>query len=233
MDPAGKNTNLEASTVTVARDSASGRGTLGVGPSLDVEEATVRRGRRTLGPFTFHVNPGEVVLLVGPNGSGKTTAVRLALGLERARSGTVRMNDRQVSPTSPPLGCGYVPDHSEFWEWCDGWTNLAAFAGDDQKTSSLLRDFGIADAATRPVDQWSRGMRQRLAIARALGGDPAVLVMDEPTIALDVDGAELVAELCRARAARGVATLVATHDQQLIAEVDARLVPVVDAKCGT
>ena len=196
---------------------------------LAASELTVRLGRqRTLGPFTFDVERAETVALMGTNGSGKTTALRLALGLVRAERGTSRVFGRPVSPLQPPVDVGFVPDKPVFYDWDTAAGNLALLEPDRVRIDEVLRDVGLADVAGQPVKGFSRGMRQRLSIARALVRDPRLLVMDEPTIALDTGGVAMLVELVRARPEAGLATLVATHDTEFLAELDARRV-VVDA----
>jgi ABC-type multidrug transport system ATPase subunit len=194
---------------------------------LDATGLTVRFGRkRTLGPFTFRVAEGEVVALTGTNGSGKTTALRLALGLVRADAGRAEVFGRAVSPLQPPSDVGFVPDKPVFYEWDTAIGNLALLEPDRARIDDALAAVGLAAAAAQPVKGYSRGMRQRLSLARALVRAPALLVMDEPTIALDADGITMLLDLLRTRRREGRATLVATHDRDFLAELPARKVAI-------
>ena len=184
-----------------------------------------RRGRRTLGPFTVTVEPAEVVALVGPNGAGKTTLLRLLLGIDRPSSGLALVGGCPVGPLTPPRGVGYVPDRDEFWDWLSAEQNLWPFAPDPAAVTSTIVRVGL-DPSSAPVRTYSRGMRQRLAIARALLTATGLLVLDEPTIAIDSDGVALLAGVVGELRLSGVATLVATHDADFAGTIGARLVRV-------
>jgi ABC-type multidrug transport system ATPase subunit len=198
------------------------------GPSpLEARELAVELGRRkTLGPFTFAVGRAETVALTGTNGSGKTTALRLALGLVRASAGTSRVFGRDVSPLAPPVDVGYVPDKPVFYDWDSAAGNLALLEPDRARIDEALRVVGLGDVAAQPVKGFSRGMRQRLSLARAIVREPKLLVMDEPTIALDAGGVAMLLDVLAARRQDGLATLVATHDREFLAALDARTVAV-------
>ena len=209
--------------VMPARDRA------GVGAKpLQAESLGIRFSSRELGPFTFDVEPGELVCLLGGNGSGKTTAIRLALGLVRATTGAAQVFGESVSPTRPPNGVGYVPDKADFLNWQSAENNLTPFAADPGQVSAILDRVGLGHAASQQVRRFSRGMRQRLSIARALVAQSSLLVMDEPTIALDVEGIDLLVNLICERGESGGATLIATHDQGFLERVDGRIVRVED-----
>lgn len=200
---------------------------LGLAPvPLQSIDLGARLGGRDLGPFTFSVEPGELVCLLGGNGSGKTTAIRLALGLIRASAGTAQVFGKQVSPTSPPEGVGYVPDRAEFWNWESAAGNLLPFTTVPGAVPAVLERVGLGHVARTPVRRFSRGMRQRLSIARGLIAESGLLVMDEPTIALDVAGVDLLVDVIGERHASGLATLVATHDQGFLERLDGRVVNV-------
>jgi ABC-type multidrug transport system ATPase subunit len=206
---------------TATRDAGSGT------MPLQARDLAVDFGRRkALGPFTFAVGRAETVALTGTNGSGKTTALRLALGLVRASAGTSQVFGRAVSPLAPPLDVGYVPDKPVFYDWDSAAGNLALLEPDRGRIDEALRVVGLGDVAAQPVKGFSRGMRQRLSLARALVREPKLLVMDEPTIALDTGGVEMLLEVLAARRQDGLATLVATHDRDFLAAIDARKIAV-------
>lgn len=191
---------------------------------LQAQGLGVRFAGRDLGPFDFDVEPGQLVCLLGGNGSGKTTAIRLALGLIRASTGSAHVFGRRVSPTSPPSDVGYVPDRADFWNWQTARNNLIPFAPSAAAISAVLNRVGLEGAADQPVRRFSRGMRQRLSIARALLATADLLVMDEPTIALDVSGVDLLVDLLTERRDAGEATLLATHDQSFLERLEGRRV---------
>jgi ABC-type multidrug transport system ATPase subunit len=200
-------------------------------PDALVAEGLVRDfGARLVGPCDLRVGLGEVVALVGPNGSGKTTFIRVALGIDRAADGHCAIFGRRVDPLHPPTGVGYVPDRAEFWDWLDAHDNLRPFAPSGADIDALLERVGLTAAARRPVRAYSRGMRQRLSLGRALANDPALLVLDEPTIALDEGGVELLMEIVREQTARNRSVVVASHDESFVRGLGGRIVRFADGR---
>lgn len=200
-------------------------------PALEVHGLGIATRRRQIGPFDLTVAPGEAVGLVGPNGSGKTSCLRLALGLERADLGSSRIHGRSVSPWRPPTGVGVVLEADGCYPWLSGRENLHLFAvasgvaGPDI-VDDALASVGLAPASDRPVRHYSRGMRQRLAFARAALGDPSLFVLDEPTVALDDDAAGWLVDLLVAHHREGGAVVVASHDHRFLEALDARQVTI-------
>jgi ABC-2 type transport system ATP-binding protein len=191
---------------------------------------------RSIGPFHLEVAGGETVGLVGPNGSGKTTLLRLALGLDWATAGSCRIFGRLVDPWHPPVGVGVVFEADGWYPWLSGRDNLAIY-GDVHcvgtlEVLGLLDEVGLTPAADQAVRNYSRGMRQRLAIARARLGDPALLVLDEPTVALDADASEWLQRVVADHVDAGGAALVASHEQDFLDALDARYVAVDQGRCG-
>lgn len=203
---------------------------------VQVRSMRIETRRRSIGPFSLDVSGGECVALEGPNGSGKTTLLRLALGLDRASSGTSCVHGRAVDPWHPPVGAGAVFEADGWLPWLPGRDNLRLF-GDvhgigPHGIDLLLDEVGLAPAADRPVRQYSRGMRQRLAIARARLGDPTLLVFDEPTVALDDDAVHWLVDLVADHVRRGGAALIASHEAPFLDELGARRVAVERGRCG-
>jgi ABC-type multidrug transport system ATPase subunit len=170
------------------------------------------------------------VALVGSNGSGKTTAIRCALGLVRLREGEALVWGKPVSPTRPPSGCAYVPDRPVFYEWASAYDNLLVFTQNRELVNATLGEVGLDAVGPRSVSRFSRGMRQRLAIARALVTEPKLLVLDEPTIALDASGVAWLGQLLRRRSDMGQSTLVATHDRDFLGDLAPSIVEVGDGR---
>ncbi|HEX4906734.1 MAG TPA: ABC transporter ATP-binding protein [Acidimicrobiales bacterium] len=168
-------------------------------------------GHPAVDGVTFDVQAGEVVGLLGPNGAGKTTTIRLALGLLRPHAGRVEV--------TRPLG--YLPEHLQPY---DGLTVRAYLRFScrtrrlDASIDDALRDAGVEDLARRPIGRLSKGQRQRVALAQAVLGAPATLVLDEPTASLDPKQVVDVRSLVRRRADAGAAVLLSTH---LLAEAAA------------
>ena len=147
---------------------------------------------RVLKGLSFEIRRGERVALLGPNGSGKTTTIKLISGQIRPTGGEVRVfgKSRVDEPVKVKIG---VVSHNPFlYEDLTAYENLEFFArmygADVGKISELLRDFGLWRRRHELVRNYSRGMKQRLSIARALLNDPELLILDEPTTGLDVEG---------------------------------------------
>ncbi len=200
--------------------------------ALEAVGLAIADRRRRIGPFDLTVHAGEVVGLVGANGSGKTSCLRLALGLDPASAGAARVHGAAVSPWHPPRGVGLVLEADGCYPWLSGRDNLQVFAAalgrPPDEVQERLLDAGLGAAADRAVRSYSRGMRQRLAIARACLGDPPLLVLDEPTVALDGSATVWLVDLLCAHAGSGGSVLVASHDPAFLDELGARRV-VVDA----
>jgi ABC-2 type transport system ATP-binding protein len=160
--------------------------------------------------LSFEVRPGRVTAFLGPNGAGKTTTLRMILGLVRPDGGTAAMDG----------AAGAVLEDTGFHPGRSGRNHLRvlAVAGrhPQSRVDEVLAEVGLTDAADRRVRGYSLGMRQRLAIAAALLGDPQVLILDEPANGLDPPGIRWIRDLMRAQAARGRTVLVSSH---VLAEV--------------
>ncbi len=186
-----------------------------------------RRLTKRYGTFTavdrleLEVYPGEVFGLLGPNGAGKTTTILMLLGLSEPSGGSARVLG--LDPARRPLEVkrrvGYLPDEVGFYGSMTGRQNLryTARLNDipeaeaNPRIDALLGRVGLADAADAPVETYSRGMRQRLGLADVLVKDPAVVILDEPTTAIDPAGVAEVLEIVRDLAREGVAVLLASH----------------------
>ncbi|HWP64086.1 MAG TPA: ABC transporter ATP-binding protein [Candidatus Binatia bacterium] len=172
--------------------------------------------------LTFEVRAGEIYGLLGPNGAGKTTTILMLLGLSEPTAGEARVVG--LDPTRHPLEVkrrvGYLPDNAGFYGALSGRANLRYTARlnglsgpeAERRIDEVLEQVGLADDADRRVETYSRGMRQRLGIADALVKDPQILILDEPTIAIDPQGvAEILALIRRLVDERGLAILLSSH----------------------
>ena len=167
------------------------------------------------------VRHGEVFGLLGPNGAGKTTTILMLLGLSEPSSGAARVLD--LDPARNPVAVkrqvGYLPDNVGFYSGMTGRQNLrytARLNGLDKKVAEeridgLLARVGMTGAADMAVEKYSRGMRQRLGLADVLVKDPSIVILDEPTTAIDPAGVVEVLELVRELARDGAAVLLASH----------------------
>ncbi len=175
-----------------------------------------RSGRLVLDRVSFEAQPGAVTGLVGANGAGKSSAVRLMLGLDRPTGGTALVCGRRYRDLERPLHVvGAVLDSPTAHPGRTARAHLACLAASHgigrHRIASLLETTGIAEHADRRVQTFSLGMRQRLAVAAALLGDPAVLVLDEPVNGLDPAGIRWIRDLMRTWAMEGRAVLVSSH----------------------
>lgn len=167
-------------------------------------------GRRCLfSGVSGALEPGQILVVTGPNGSGKTTFLKILSGLVRADQGNV---ERAGGPTS----LGYAAPDLALYGELTGRENLEFFADvrgvNQDPIARLLERAGIARAGTKPVSAYSSGMRQRLKLCFALLARPDVLLLDEPTLALDSDGVAFVEQiLAESRDALGGA-VIATND---------------------
>ena len=163
------------------------------------------KGVQALTDLTLDVPAGTVYGFLGPNGAGKTTAMKVIAGLVRATAGSASVNGVTVSPAGTHRRhLGYLAQDPRFYGWMTGRETLryvARFRGigadRERQINDLLGRVGIADAADRRTSTYSGGMRQRLGIAQALVGRPAVILLDEPVSALDPIGRKDVLDLMR------------------------------------
>jgi heme exporter protein A len=176
--------------------------------------------RRALIDVSATLGPGEITAILGPNGAGKSTLLGVMSTLVAPTSGRLRWGDVELRRGSPArASLGYVGHEPGLYLDLGARPNLLLFASlygvadAERRARSLLERVGLGDApADTPVRTFSRGMLQRLALARALLHEPPILLFDEPSSALDPTGAAwLAAELQRERAAGRVVVLV-THD---------------------
>ncbi|MEU3983338.1 ATP-binding cassette domain-containing protein [Streptomyces sp. NPDC026672] len=185
--------------------------------SIDVRDLTKDHGsRRAVDRLTFTVDPGRVTGFLGPNGAGKSTTMRLVLGLDRPTSGTATLGGRPYTALREPLRhVGALLDAEAAHGSRTGRDHLRALAASNRipaaRVDEVLEETGIASAAHRRVKTYSLGMRQRLGIAAALLGDPAVVLLDEPANGLDPEGIVWIRRLLRRLAAEGRTVLVASH----------------------
>ena len=179
------------------------------------------RNFQALNGLDMEIEEGALYGFVGPNGAGKTTAIRIITGLLLPDEGTVEIGGKDAVRYREEVkdDFGYVPDefgmydnlkvweYMEFFASCYGYSGLVA----RERCTELLKQVNLDDRADAFVDSLSRGMKQRLCLARALIHDPKLLVLDEPTSGMDprnrMEFKELLKELC----AEGKTILVSSH----------------------
>ncbi|MER6995990.1 ATP-binding cassette domain-containing protein [Streptomyces sp. NPDC000410] len=185
--------------------------------AIEVRELSKEYGGvRAVDGLTFSVRPGRVTGFLGPNGSGKSTTMRLVLGLDRPTSGTAQVAGRGYAELDRPLRhVGALLDPQAAHGSRTARSHLLALAASNRiparRVGEVLDEVGLANVARRRIRTYSLGMRQRLGIAAALLGDPAVLMLDEPTNGLDPEGIIWIRELMRSLADEGRTVLVSSH----------------------
>jgi ABC-2 type transport system ATP-binding protein len=177
--------------------------------------------------LSFTAEAGEVIGLLGPNGAGKTTAIRVLTTILAPTSGSFAVAGiPHTRPAEIRRRVGVLPESAGYPEQQTGIEFLRyharlyghSRASADATAAGLMRDVGLADRQSSAISTYSRGMRQRLGIARALVNDPAVVFLDEPTLGLDPAGQEQIMRVIEGMARERAATVVvSTH---LLAEVE-------------
>jgi heme exporter protein A len=181
--------------------------------------------------LSLSISPGEVVALFGANGSGKTTLLRLAAGLIRPTAGKIVFTTREGNPAGDVRSrIGFLAHSTFLYDDLTAEENLNFFAqlygGRDTKARVplALEQCGLAARAKSPVRTFSRGMRQRLALARALINQPSLLLLDEPTTGLDRLGLDWLVQVLADHRASGGTLLMSTHGQSPILQVATRAI---------
>jgi ABC-2 type transport system ATP-binding protein len=174
-----------------------------------------------LSDLSFTVEPGKVTGFLGPNGSGKSTAMRLIMGLDHPDGGRATIGGRSYADLPWPLHeVGALLETRAFHPGRTARAHLTALAAASRiptrRVDEVLALTGLADAGRRRAGQFSLGMSQRLGLAAALLGDPAVLILDEPMNGLDPEGIRWLRDLVQGLAAQGRTVLVSSH---LISEI--------------
>jgi ABC-2 type transport system ATP-binding protein len=200
---------------------APGRPAVTAGPAIQVAGLRKRFGRVVaVEDVSFTVAYGRITGFLGPNGAGKTTTLRMVLGLVRADAGTAVIAGTPYPDLASPartVGALLAPAAHPGRSGRDQLRVLAAASGiPGERAGQLLTTVGLAHAARQRAGGYSLGMRQRLGLAAALLGDPAVLVLDEPANGLDPQGIRWLRDLLRSLAAEGRAVLISSH---ILAEV--------------
>jgi ABC-2 type transport system ATP-binding protein len=178
-------------------------------------------GRAAVDDVTLDVRPGEIVALLGPNGAGKTTTMRMMAGLIAPSQGSVTIDGVALTHTTGDAlrgHIGFLTEAPGLWDRLTVRENLRVYAGiyeipePDAAIGRALDTFELRDRAATPAAELSKGMRQKVALARALLHDPSILLLDEPTSGLDPEITRGVRQLLEDRRARGCAILVSTHN---------------------
>ncbi|WP_433796819.1 ABC transporter ATP-binding protein [Actinoplanes sp. CA-252034] len=184
---------------------------------IEVRELTKRFGAATaVDGLSFTVRPGRVTGFLGPNGAGKSTTMRMIVGLDRPDSGTATVDGRAYRAHPAPLcAVGALLEGRAVHRGRTARQHLLGLARTHgipaRRVTEVLATAGLSEVADRRAGGFSLGMSQRLGVASALLGDPAVVILDEPVNGLDPDGVLWIRTLLKDLAARGRTVLVSSH----------------------
>ena len=182
---------------------------------------TYNRSVRALDDISFNVKGGEIVGFIGPNGSGKTTTMKLLTGIIRPDSGKITVNGFNIreDPIKVKESIGYISDNPDMFLRLKG-TEFLELIGDIYKVptearreriSSLAEKFGLTGALSSPMMSYSHGMRQKIMVIAALLHKPPVWILDEPMVGLDPKSAFELKQLMREHTKEGNAVFFSTH----------------------
>jgi zinc transport system ATP-binding protein len=198
-----------------------------------------RPGQRVLEDVTLELGEGEFVAVAGPNGGGKTTLVRILLGLERPAAGSALLYGEPAHRFSRRRALGYLAQRSELGGDAPATVREVVSAGrlaaggllgplrrrDRELVAEAIERVGLGDVADAPLRTLSGGMQQRAFIAKALAGEPSLLVLDEPTTGVDAESQEsLAALLDQLHSELGVTVLYVSHEFGAVERFVERLV---------
>jgi ABC-2 type transport system ATP-binding protein len=180
---------------------------------------------RAVDDLSLRIKPGEVFGLLGPNGSGKSTTIKVILGLLEPTAGECRVFGVPSSRVEARVDVGYLPEAPNFYRFLSG-RELVAFYGRicglggkelAARVEEVIAWVGLAEAASRRVGTYSKGMLQRIGLAQALVHDPQLVILDEPTAGVDPLGTASITQLIRQLKARGKTVLITSH---LLAQIE-------------
>ncbi|SEL03532.1 ABC transporter ATP-binding protein [Parapedobacter koreensis] len=198
---------------------------------IELKGLTKRYGDFTaVDHLDLSITKGEIFGLLGPNGAGKSTTILMMLGLTEPTSGGVRVCgiDATTNPIEVKKRVGYLPDDVGFYDQLSGRENLLytarinrlSWRDAEQRVDMLLRRVGLGEASDKKAGRYSRGMRQRLGLADVLVKNPAVIILDEPTLGIDPIGVreflDLIVSLSREEQ---VTVLLSSHHLHQVQQV--------------
>jgi ABC-type multidrug transport system ATPase subunit len=176
--------------------------------------------------LTFEVKKGEFFGFLGPNGAGKTTTIRMLTGIIAPNSGDIILGEKDISDrASISKSIGVLSESRGFYEWMTGEEYLLFFASlynvsdKKEKVQDLLAKVGLLERKDTPISTYSRGMKQRLGLARTLVNNPQIIFLDEPTLGLDPQGQEDIHNLLKKLNQEGVTIFFSSHVLSEVAQL--------------
>jgi len=197
---------------------------------LTIKNLTKKFGHKTVvDDINININPGEIFSLVGPNGSGKTTIIKIIVGLLQPSTGEVKVNGYNVvvEPEKAKREIGYIPDEPSIWSFMTGEEFLhltGALFGITQaerlaKLPELIDIFKLQEIKQEYFEEYSRGNKQKFSILAALLHQPKLLLIDEPIVGLDPRSAEIAKDEFVKFAENGGAAFLVTHTLSVAEEI--------------
>ncbi len=175
--------------------------------------------KQILKDVSFEIDEGDILAFIGPNGSGKTTTIKLILGLQKIDRGKVSINGFDVEKDFVKAieKVGAIVENPDTYMYLTGWQNLKIIANlykgvTDEEIKKIVKLVDLEKRINDKVSKYSLGMRQRLGIARALINKPNVLILDEPTNGLDPEGIKDLRNLLKKLAKEGMGILISSHN---------------------
>lgn len=186
---------------------------------LEIKHVTKKFGKKTIiDDMSFSVEPGEVYGFLGPNGSGKTTIIKMIMGLLKITKGQILVDGHDVEKDYEKAAevFGGIIENPEMYGELKGITNLKVFSTlypnvTDESIQKVVETVGLKDRINDPIKKYSLGMRQRLGLALALVHTPRLLILDEPTNGLDPKGIKELRDILRSLAKQGTAVFISSH----------------------
>lgn len=187
--------------------------------------------------ISFSANKGDIIGLVGPNGAGKTTIIKLILGLINLTEGKVLINgyDIQNDFVNAINKVGAIVENPDLYMYLSGYDNLKLTANNyrnitKERINEVIKIVGLEQRIKDKVSTYSLGMRQRLGIAEAIINNPELLILDEPTNGLDVEGIIEIRELIKELSSKGIAILISSHNLTEIDNLCNRIIAIKNGK---
>jgi heme exporter protein A len=184
------------------------------------------------------IKKGETVAILGPNGAGKSTLLKVIATLIKPTSGSILVNNLDLKKNHIEIKkiMGYLPHSSLLYDHYTPLENIVFFGNIygvknvEQRANALVKDVGLSFFLNEPVKNFSRGMIQRIAIARAIVHEPEILLLDEPHTGLDQGAITILNNVILSMKAKGTTTLMVTHDFKQAAEICDRIIIVKNGK---
>lgn len=202
-----------------------------------IEVSKVIRKHTVLDQVSCSMHSGKIYGIQGINGSGKTMLMRVLIGLIHPSSGKVLIDGKELGKELEfPKSIGFLLENPTFLDRYSGYQNLKMLASvkkiiSDEEINKVLCLVGLdEEAAKKKYRKYSLGMKQRLGIAAALMEKPDIVILDEPTNALDTSGVELVKEIVRGEKKRGALVIISCHDLAVLEELSDEIIKLESGK---